>query len=106
MFATHRSLMNATVRHWLPPERDIFGNQGLTGFTEHPARVTYGPGRHMGRASGEPIADARATLWLFDHPRPVTIGATFELSDGETLKAIRIERRALGACTITKVYLS
>jgi hypothetical protein len=106
MFAAHRSLLNATVRHWLPPVRDIFGNDGLTGFTEHPARVTYGPGKVLGRASGENMPDARATVWLFDHPRPVAIGATFELDDGETLKAIRIERRTLGVRTITKVYLS
>lgn len=106
MFAAHRPLMNATIRHWLAPVRDIFGNETPSGFTEHPARVTYGPGKLFGRASGENMPDAKATIWLFDHPRTVAIGETFELADGETLKAIRIERRTLGACTITKVYLS
>lgn len=106
MFAAHRSLLNSTVRHRLAPVRDIYGNETASGFTEHPARVSYGPGKLLGRASGENIPDARATVWLFDHPRTVAIGETFDLADGEALKAIRIERRTLGACTITKVYLS
>jgi len=106
MFASHRPLMNSTVRHWHKPARDLFGNQGSNGSTEHPARVTYGPGKLIGRASGENMPDARATVWLFDHPRPVGIGDTFELADGETLKAIRVEGRTLGASSITKVYLS
>ena len=38
--------------------------------------------------------------------RPVAIGDTFELPEGEPLKAIRTERRTLGATTITKVFLS
>ena len=106
MFATHHPLMNATVRHWHPPIRDIFGNETASGFTEHPARVTYGPGKLLGRATGENMPDARATVWLLDHPRTVAIGHTFDLGDGEQLKTIRIERRTLGASTITKVYLS
>lgn len=106
MFAAHRPLMNSTVRHWQTSVRDLFGKETASGFTEHPARVTYGPGKLIGRASGENMADAKATVWLIDHPRPVAIGETFELADGETLKAIRIERRTLGAASITKVYLS
>lgn len=106
MFAAHRPLMNSTVKHWQTPVRDVFGKETASGFTEHPARVTNGPGKLIGRASGENMPDAKATIWLFDHPRPVVIGDTFELADGEALKAIRIERRSLGACTITKVYLS
>jgi len=98
--------MNSTVRHWHKPVRDLFGNQGSNGSTVHPARVVYGPGKLIGRASGENMSDAKATVWLSNHPRAVAIGDTFELADGETLKAIRIERRTLGATTITKVYLS
>ncbi len=106
MFPTPLPAINATVRHWYPPHRDIYGQPASSGSTSHPARVTYGPGRLFGRASGEFIADAKATVWLFNHPRPVAIGDTFELPEGEPLKAIRTERRTLGATTITKVFLS
>lgn len=98
--------MNATVRHWQTPNRDVFGRDFFDEFTEHRARVTFGPGKLVGRASGENMPDSKATIWLIDHPRPIGIGDAFELAAGETLKAIRIERRALGACSITKVYLS
>lgn len=106
MFASHSPLMNATVQHWRKPNRDVFGKEFSDGFTEHRARVTFGPGKLIGRASGENLPDAKATIWLIDHPRPVAIGDVFEIAPGETLKAIRIERRALGACSITKVYVS
>ncbi len=106
MFPTPLPALNATVRHWYPPHRDIFGKQVTSGSSSHRARVSYGPGRLMGRASGEFISDAKATVWLIDHPRPVAIDDTFELPDGDTLKVIRAERRTLGATTITKVYLS
>lgn len=106
MFPLPFPAINATVRHWYPPNRDIFGKQVTSGSSSHPARVSYGPGRLIGRASGEFMADAKATVWLLNHPRPVAIGDTFELPDGAPLKVVRAEHRTLGATTITKVYLS
>lgn len=106
MIAAIRPLLNAQVQHWLPPTRDIHGTQTNAGSTSHAARVTYTPGRVIGRASGEYMPDATATVWLLNHTRPIVIGDTFELPNGEALKVIRAESRTLGSDTISKVFLS
>lgn len=106
MLSTLRKMMTDQVEHWLPPIRDIHGKPVSAGSTRHAARVTYTPGVLVGPASNEFAANAAATVWLLDHPRPVVIGDTFTLPNGETLKAIRVEHRSTGANTITKAYLS
>lgn len=106
MLSDIRPLMTDTVEHWLPPKRSITGAETNTGSTTHAARVTSTPGRLVGPASRERMADAAATIWLLNHPRPVAIGDTFTLPNGEALKAIRVEHRSTGADTITKAYLS
>lgn len=98
--------MNATVTHCYPPERDIFGQAIDAGGTSHRARVTIGPAQLTGPASGVAMPDAKATLWIIDHPRPVLIGDRFQLPGGDTLNAIRVESRTLGTRTVIKVYLS
>ena len=106
MFPLPFPAINATVRHWYPPNRDIFGKQVTSGSSSHPARVSYGPGKQLCHATGAPKPDAQPTVRLLIHPLPVASPATFHLPAGEPLKVVRAERRTLGATTITKVYLS
>ncbi len=106
MLADLSPLMTETVQHWMPPLRDIHGRETSRGHTNHLARVTYSPGDRIGVASRENSADAAATVWLVDHPRTIAIGDVFKLSTGDTLKAIRIERRTIGGGVLSKVYLS
>ncbi|QQV75874.1 hypothetical protein H5J25_09615 [Sphingomonas aliaeris] len=100
--------MTDQVQHWKDPLRDVFGKASdVRGFTEHSARIVFTPGVRLGEASRQNVPDAAATIWLFDHPRPIAIGDTFMLvSSGDVLKAIRIERRAIAGAALTKVYLS
>lgn len=104
--AAIRPFLNAEVHHWLPPARDIHGHDIKAGYTAHPARVTYTAGAIIGPASMEHAANAAATIWLVNHPRPIGVGDTFELATGEILKVIRSERRTAGTDNICKVYLS
>jgi hypothetical protein len=104
--AAIRPLLNIQVQHWLPPVRDVQGKQAKAGSTTHAARLTHTPGTIITAASRERMADAAATVWLVNHPRPIALGDTFELPTGEALKVIRVERRASGADTISKVFLS
>ena len=106
MLSELRPLLNAQVEHMLPPTRSLTGAETWNGSTRHAARIIETPGRLVGPASGEKVADAAATIWLLDHPRPIAIGDTFTLPSGEALKAIRIERRTTGANILHKVYLS
>lgn len=106
MLSAIRPLLNAQVEHWLAPARDLFGKDTSKGSTTHAARVVETPGRVFSRVYGEMIADAAATIWLLDHPRPISIGDTFTLPSGTTLKAARVETRTSGANTLHKVYLS
>lgn len=89
------------------PQRDIFGRlEDDLSFSQHPARVVLHDGTLAAPASGEKQADAKATIWLLDHPRPIVIGTIFKLPNGERLSAIGIERRSDGAGTLTKVFLT
>lgn len=99
-------LLNAQVEHMLPPTRSLTGAETWNGSTRHAARVIETSGRLMGPASREKVADAAATIWLLNHPRPIEIGDTFTLPSGEALKAIRVEYRTGGLVTFHKVYLS
>lgn len=100
-------LLTDTIEHWLPPVRDLFGNVTSAGATDHRARVILSPGQLVGPASGEDVANAAATIWLLNHPRPVRIGDTFGLPDGQTLEAIRIETRIRPwGGTLHKVWLT
>lgn len=116
--------MTDTVRHWHEPARDLYGRStivpateewwgsglslipGKGTVTEHRARVTYSPGKALGRASREAMPDANATVWLIDHPHPIAIGDTFELPDAAALKVARLERRKLPGGVLDKVYLT
>lgn len=100
-------LLTDRVEHWLPPRRDIHGREISTGSTPHAARVVMTPGSAIGPASRARIADAAATVWLVDHPRPIAIGDTFGLADGQTLKVVRAETRTRPwGGTVHKVFLS
>lgn len=106
MLSPIRPMLTSQVEHWLPPVRDIHGRETKAGSTSHPARVVYSPGRSLGPASREKMADAAAIIWLLNHPRAIEIGDSFELPDSAVLTAIRIERRFMGSDALTKVYLS
>lgn len=106
MISGIRPMLNSQVEHWLPPVRDIHGRETKAGSTSHYARLIYSPGRSVGPASREKMADAAAIIWLLDHPRAVEIGDSFELPDGKILTAIRVEHRFMGMDTLIKVYLS
>jgi hypothetical protein len=106
MLADLLPLMTGTVQHWQTPVRDVFARVIGTEFSEHRARVIYSPGSVIAAASRQNMADAAATVWLIDHPRPIAIGDTFKLPAGETLKAVRVERRATAGAVLSKVYLS
>ena len=106
MLSAIRPLLNAQVEHWLAPGRDLFGKETSKGSTTHAARVVETPGRVFSRATGDLTPDAAATIWLLDHPRPVTIGDMFTLPSGKALKAVRVEMRTSGANTLHKVYCS
>jgi translation elongation factor EF-1alpha len=100
-------LLNETVDHWLPPIRDLFGNLISAGVTSHSARVILSPGELVGPASGENLANAKATVWLLNHPRQIAIGDTFGLPDGSELQAVRIETRVRPwGGSLHKVYLT
>lgn len=99
-------LMTDTVQHWLPPVRDIVGNETSVGHTEHRARVIDSPGKALGKASQTSMPDAAATVWLIDHPRAIAIGDVFKLPLGELLKVARVERRAIAGGVLHKVYLT
>ncbi|KQT32689.1 hypothetical protein ASG29_13220 [Sphingomonas sp. Leaf412] len=124
MLADLLPLMTDTVRHWRDPVRDIFGRETIVAPSEnwsgnglsfspgrgtvtlHRARVTYSPGKTLGAASNEAIANATATVWLIDHPHPIIIGDTFELPDATALKVVRLERRNLPGGVLHKVSLT
>lgn len=101
-------LLNETVAHWRHRRRDVFGKDAEPiDWTSHSARVVMSPGKLLGRASGENMPDAAATLWLLNHPRPVRIGDTFTLPDGSALNAVRVECRTRpSGDTLHKVFLS
>lgn len=90
------------------PRRNMFGqfDEKKVRFTTHPARVVMNEGSLKGPASGEKLADAKAIIWLLNHPRSIAIGEVFQLPGGERLSASRIERRSDGADTLTKVFLT
>lgn len=107
MIAAIRPLLDTQVQHWLPSKHTIHGKRhGNTGSTPHAARVIYTPGSMVGPVSRDRNIDAAAIIWLVNHPRPIAVGDTFELPNGEALNVIRAERRASGADTVSKVFLS
>lgn len=106
MLSYIRPLLNEEVRHWLPPTRDLFGKETDAGSTKHPARVIDIEGEVVSALSRDNLPDAKAIIWLLDHPRPVIVGDTFELPGGTMLKVIRAERRTHGGSSLTKAYLS
>jgi hypothetical protein len=107
MLADIRPLLTEQVHHLLAVRRDIYG-QALPEqqSTSHPARIIYMQGKVAGPASGENMADAKAIVWLLNHPRSVATGDTFKLPTDDILNAIGTEHRISGSDTLTKVYLS
>ena len=111
MLAALRPLLSEQVEHWLELARDVHGRPvkvspaGEAGSTKHPARVIRMDGEVVMPFSRSPMADAKATLWLIDHPRPVAVGDTFELAGGEVLTVARAELRTVPGGTLSKVYL-
>lgn len=101
-----RHLLVETVVHFDAIRRDIHGRELSDDGTTHKARVIMSPGASLGPASRERMPDARATLWLVNHPRAIAIGDVFGLPDGERLKVIRAELRREASGTLHKVYLS
>jgi hypothetical protein len=106
MLADLLPLMTDTVGHRRFPTRNIVGRTVDAYITSHRARIVYSPGQSVGTASRQSVPDAAATVWLINHPHPITIGDTFELSDDAVLKVVRVERRSLPDGTIHKAYLT
>lgn len=107
MIAAIRPLLNEEVEHVIDGVRDIYGQRLIAQQgTKYAARIVYRCGRLAGPASRDDIADAKATIWLLSHPRPVDTGDTFILPGGDTLSVIGAEHRISRSYTITKVFLS
>jgi hypothetical protein len=106
MISTLRPLLTETVEHWLKAARDIHGMPIKTSATAHLARVIYFDGEVVSPFTKAKLGNARAAVWLIDHPRPVAIGDHFDLPDGQTLAAIRTELRTLAGGTLHKVFLT
>ncbi|OBX18567.1 hypothetical protein A9995_11410 [Erythrobacter sp. QSSC1-22B] len=106
MISTLRPLLTEFVEHWQRTARDIHGTSIKTGATRHAARVIYFDGEVVSPFTKAKLGNARAAVWLIDHPRPVALGDHFELPDGQTLAAIRTELRTLPGGTLHKVFLT
>lgn len=106
MISAIRPLLTEAVDHWLAPTRDIHGKAIKSTATRHSARVIHFDGEVTSPFTKAKLGNARAVVWLVDHPRSVALGDLFDLPDGQTLAAIRIERRALPGGTLHKVYLT
>lgn len=99
-------MLNEEVQHWLPPGRDVFGAPIESGKTTHPARIVSATTKATSSVSRADFADAKAQIWLIDHPRPIVIGDVFDLPDISSLKAIRVETRTMATFSLHKVWLS
>lgn len=106
MFAGLTPLLDSHVDHWHEASRDVFGTATEVESTRHIARVLHNSGSLTATPSQERMANATAVVWLLNHPRPIKIGDTFSLPNGEALKVIRWENRTAGNSTVSKVYLS
>ena len=101
-----RPLLNETVEHWLSePVLDRFGVATDWESTRHGAKVDLNPGSFLAKASGERIGDAKARIYLLNHPRAVELGDTFTLPGGQHLQVKRVEQRRSSAGTLTRAYL-
>lgn len=107
MLSDIRPLLTDEIEHVIDGRRDIYGQLLIDSqATRHAARIVYMQGKLIGPASREPIGDAKATVWLLNHPRPIDTGDLFNLPNGETLRVTAAEHRIEGSYTITKVFLS
>lgn len=105
MLTDIRPLLTDRVSHWLAPTRDVFGKTIAADKTSHAARVVRMGGEFTLPYSREKVADAKAVIWLIDHPRAVAVGDNFELADGDVLKVARAELRTERNGSLCKVYL-
>lgn len=116
MLSELNPMLNETVSHFLPPTRDIYGQETFGGSTTHRARIARSPGVLVGPASGTGTTNAAATIWVINHPRLIEIGSHWllpgdEIDDPEdpyanALKAIRVELRTVGRVSLHKVSLT
>lgn len=106
MIAAVRPLLTDIVEHWNAPMRDIHGRATKSTATPHAARVILFDGEVSSPFTKAKLGDARALIWLVDHPYTVNLGDQFDLPNGETMKVVRLERRSLSGGTLHKVYLS
>lgn len=99
-------MLTETVEHYLDPKKTIHGGFLGGDSTSHRARVVMLDGVVTGQASKLPIANAKAVLWLVDHPRPIKVGQFFLIHANDNLRVTRVEHRADNSGTLLKVYVS
>ncbi|RYE71763.1 MAG: hypothetical protein EOO81_05135 [Oxalobacteraceae bacterium] len=106
MLGDIRPLMTDQVRHWLASAHSLFGETLDAGCTQHAARVIYLDGKVVLSTTHQDAINARAVVWLLNHPRAITVGDKFGLPNGETLAVARAELRKDAGDALSKVYLT
>lgn len=118
MFADLRPMMNHTVLHWQTPTLDVFGQIAepstdaygnvLGGHVQTRHRCAYhrfDTVLESSRDNGD-RTDAKAMIWLLDHPNPIKIGDYFTMPGGGVLKVIAIDESYQGNTCLHRISLS